>query len=76
MFPGFDLFPVCERCQTQMSFALNLEMSVEMFYAADKALAFRHIRTGPESDGITSFALLYGRMWFMSITPRRYPVYK
>ena len=42
-----------DRCQTQMSCSLYLQMPIKMFYAADDPLAFRHIGTGPQSNSVS-----------------------
>ena len=67
---------IFNRCQSQMPYAFNFQMSIKMFYTTDYSLTFRYIRSGPQCNGISFLPTLNSCMWFVCVTPRSASIYK
>lgn len=59
-----------------MAGAFNLKMAVEMFDAADDFLTLRHIRAGPQSNGIAFLPGLEASVRLVGIAPGGNSVYE
>ena len=68
-FAGFYILFILDRSQAQMTCTFYLKMPVKMLDASNQPLAFGHIGTCPQSNGIAFLAWFDGVVRFMRIAP-------